>query len=87
MSLLPPDPPPRPIPEETTAEGPWGGPSFRYRGAEIHCLKGGHVCGLHLAGHPLDGKSFGAPGTIHPLIDLWLDEKRLPSHMRAAPKG
>jgi hypothetical protein len=87
MSLLPPDPAPPPMPEQTTAEGPWGGPSFRYRGAEIHCLKGGHVCGLRMEGHPLDGQTFGVPGSIYALVDLWLDEKRLPDYMRTLPKG
>ena len=31
--------------------------------------------------------TFGVAGTIAPLIDIWLDEGRLPAHMRAIPKG
>ncbi len=27
-------------PELTAAQGPWGGPVYSYRGAEIRCLKG-----------------------------------------------
>lgn len=73
--------------EQLTAEGPWGGPSYRYRDAEIRCLKGGHVCGLFLEGHPLHGKSFGVVGSVTPLVDLWLDEGRLPDYMRAVPRG
>ena len=26
------------------------GPTYRYRGARIECLKGGHVCGLFMDG-------------------------------------
>ena len=85
MSLLPPDPPERPIPEQITNAGPWGGPVYRYRGAEIRCMPGGHVCALYLDGHPLTGRSFGVVGTITPLVDIWLDEKRLPDYMRAVP--
>ena len=72
---------------ETAAKGAWGGPSYSYRGAEIRCLPGGHVCGLLMDGHPLDGLTFGVVGTITPLIDSWLDHGRLPAYMRAVPKG
>ena len=71
------DAPARPEPELTAAEGPWGGPVYSYRGAEIRCNKGGHVCGLFLEGHPLHGSAFGVPGTITPFIDLWVEEGRL----------
>ena len=77
------DAPPRPGPELVTAEGPWGGPVYRHRGAEIRCNKGGHVCGLFMEGHPLDGSTFGVVGTVTPLVDLWVEERRLPSYMRA----
>ena len=36
---------------------------------------------------PLHGLSFGVAGTITPLIDLSLDEGRLPYSMRAVPKA
>ena len=26
-------------------------------------------------------------GTVTPLVDLWLDERRLPGYMRAVPKS
>jgi hypothetical protein len=65
--------------EETTVTGPLGGPSCGYRGAVIDCMKGGHVCRLILDGHPLTGMSFGVAGTITPLVDLWLNEGRLPA--------
>lgn len=68
--------------EEVALEGPWGGPTYRYRGARIECLKGGHVCGLFMAGYPLSGSSFGAPGTITPLVDLWIEKQQLPGYMR-----
>ncbi len=74
-------------PELVTAEGPWGGPVYRYRGAEIRCNKGGHVCALFMEGHPCDGATFGVAGTITPLVDLWVEEGRLPRYMRAVPKG
>ena len=83
----PPDQPERPFPTETAAQGPWGGPVYSYRGAEIRCLPGGHVCGLLMESHPLHGHSFGAPGTITPLVDLWLDKRLLPEHMRIVPKA
>ena len=77
----------RPDPELTAAEGPWGGPVYSYRDAEIRCAKGGHVCALFMPDHPLDGMTFGAPGTITHLVDLWLRERRLPAHMRTVPKA
>ena len=49
-------------------------------------MKGAHVCGLHMPGHPLDGCTFGVVGAITPLVDIWLDEGRLPNYMRAVPK-
>jgi hypothetical protein len=58
----------------TAAEGPWGGPVYRYRGAEIRCLKGGHVCALLMEEHPLNGATFGVVGTVTPLVDLWIRE-------------
>ena len=73
----------RPEPEQTASPGPLGGPSYSYRGAVIDCQKGGHVCVLKMPDHPLHGRGFGALGTITPLVDLWLDERRLPSYMRA----
>jgi hypothetical protein len=75
-----------PEPDLVAAEGPWGGPVYTYRGAEIRCAKGGHVCALFMEGHPLHGQTFGVPGTIAGLIDHWVDERRLPDHMRAVPK-
>ena len=71
---------------ETAFEGQLGGPSYAYRGAVIDCLKGANVCRLTLDGHPLTGMTFGVAGTITPLVNLWLEEGRLPDHMRAAPK-
>ncbi len=76
----------RPEPELVAAEGPWGGPVFRYRGAEIRCLKGGHVYALLTPDHPLNGWTFGVPGTVTKVVDLWGEERRLPSYMRAVPK-
>ena len=81
------DAPARPEPELTAANGPWGGPVYRHRGAEIRCNKGGHVCGLFMEGHPLDGWSFGVLGTVTPLVDLWVEERRLPGYMKAVPKA
>ncbi len=81
------DTPARPEPELVAAEGPWGGPVYSYRGAEIRCLKGGHVCGLLMPDHPLDGATFGVPGTVTNLVDLWVEERRLPGYMRAVPKA
>ena len=85
-TLLPSDPD-RPQMVETATTGPLGDPSYAYRGAVIDCLKGGHVCRLVMPEHPLHGHSFGAAGTITPLVDLWLNEGRLPSYMRAVPKA
>jgi hypothetical protein len=90
MSLFVDEPPQaasRPGPEQTAAHGPLGGPSYTYRNAGIDCLKGGHVCLLRMASHPLDGRSFGVVGTITPLVDLWLDEGRLPNYMRLVGKA
>jgi hypothetical protein len=38
--------------------------------------------GCSWKGHPLDQLNFGVVGTITPLIDLWLEEARLPSYMQ-----
>ena len=80
-----PDTSPHPL-EQLAATSPWGGPSYRYRGTEIHCCPGGHVCGLVLRDHPLNDATFGVAGTIMPLMDVWLDEGRLPRHLRQKPK-
>jgi hypothetical protein len=40
----------------------------------------------HFGGYLLDDLSFGVVGTITPLVDLWLDGRRLPNYMRAVPK-
>ena len=79
------DAPARPQPELVTAEGPWGGPVYRYRGAEIRCNKGGYVYALLMEGDPCNGATFGVAGTVTPLVDLWVEEGRLPRYMRAAP--
>jgi hypothetical protein len=78
--------PARPEPEPVTAEGLWGGPVYHYRGAEIRCLKGGHVCALFMDDHPLNGWTFGVVGTVTPLVDLWVEERRLPDCMKAVPR-
>ena len=78
--------PARAKPKLVTAEGPWGGPVYRYRGAEIRCDKAGDVCGLFMEGHPLQGHTFGVVGTVTPLVDLWVDIRGLPEHMRLALK-
>ena len=78
--------PARPEPGLVTAEGPWGGPTYSYRGAEIRCAKSGQVCGLVMEGHPFDGATFGAVGTVTLLVDLWVDIRALPEHMRLALK-
>jgi hypothetical protein len=75
----------RPQLDETAATGPLSRLSYRYRGAVIDRQKGGYVCRLSMEAHPLHGPSFGVAGTITPLFDLWLDEGRLPRHMRAVP--
>ncbi len=36
--------------------------------------------------HPLHGATFGVVGTVTPLVDLWVEERRLPSYMRAVPR-
>lgn len=67
-----PDPAEPALLEQTAAAGSWGGPSYRYRGATIECLPGGHVCGFVMDGHPLSGRgTFGVVGTITPLVDFW----------------
>lgn len=87
MALFPDPPPPdfHPEPEQTSASGPFSGPSYRYRGAIIDCQKGGYICRLVMPDHPLHGRSFGVVGTITPLVDLWLNERRLPRHLRVVP--
>lgn len=71
--------------ETLESAGAWGGPVYRYGPATLRCLPGGHVCQLQMPGHPLDGRTFGSAGTIAPLVDLWVEERRLPVYMRAVP--
>ena len=89
MALFPDPPAPaaRPQPKQTASPGPLGGPSYSYRGTVIDCHEGGRVCILQMPDHPFHGRGFGAVGSITQLVDLWLDERRLPSLMRAVPKG
>ncbi len=77
----------RPEPELVAAEGPWGGPVYRYRGAEIRCAKGDHVCALLMEGHPFHGATFGTVGTVTLLVDLWIEGRLLPGHLCAMPKS
>ena len=35
-----------------------------------------------MAGQPINDHSFGALGTIAPLVDLWIEKQQLPSCMR-----
>ena len=81
------DPSDRSEPELTAAEGLWGGPVYSYRGAEIRCTKGGYVCALLMDEHPLNGHTFGVVGTITSLVDLWLDERRLPALVHKSADG
>lgn len=74
----------RPEPTPKTATGPLGGPSYEHRGATIDCQPGGYICRLRLPGCPLDGHTFGAPGTIPYLVDLWLDHQTLPPWIKSA---
>jgi hypothetical protein len=78
--------PARPVPQLTAAEGPSGSPVYRYRGAEIQCAKGDHACALLMEGHPFHGATFGAVGTVTLLVDLWIEGRLLPGHMRAVPR-
>ena len=78
--------PPSPDLELVAAEGPSGGPVHRYRGAEIRCAKGDHVCALLMEGHPFHGTTFGTVGTVTLLVDLWIEGRLLPSYMRAVLK-
>ncbi len=67
------EPPAPRMPEPACAAGPWGGPTYRHRGARIECMADGRVCGLFLDGHPFSGRTFGAVGVAAALVDLWLD--------------
>ncbi len=37
-----------------------------------------------MKGHPLHGMTFGVVGTITALVDLWVEERRLPDHRPAS---
>jgi hypothetical protein len=76
----------RPQPELVTAEVSSGGPVYRYRGAEIRCAQGDHVCALLMEGHPFHGATFGTVGTVTLLVDLWIEGRLLPGYMRAVPR-
>ena len=63
-----PDQPGPPSLRETASSGPWGGPVYTYRGAEIRCAKGGHVRALFMEAQPLKGATFGVVGAVTPLV-------------------
>jgi hypothetical protein len=81
-----PDPPEPPHLVQTAAQSPWGGSSYAYRGARVEYAPGGYVCGLFMPEHPLHGRNFRVVGTVTTLVDLWLEEGRLPDYIRAVPK-
>jgi hypothetical protein len=72
---------------EDRGAGPWGGPSYAYRGARIKYASGGHVCGLFMPEYPLHGCKVGVVGTVTTLVDLWTGTGRLPSYMRQGRKS
>ena len=80
------DAPARSEPELVAAEGPSGGPVYHYRGAEIRCAQGDHVCALLMEEHPFHSATFGTVGTVTLLVDLWIEGRLLPSYIRAVPK-
>lgn len=47
---------------------------------------GGLVCDLSIEARPPWLRQFRVPGTITPLIDIRLDQGRLPDHLRAVPR-
>ena len=52
-------------------------------------LEGGGVAELPVAEDGADrlhGTTFGALGAVTPLVDLWVEERRLPDHMSAVPR-
>ncbi len=42
---------------------------------------------LLMEGHPFHGATFGAVGTVTLLVDLWIEGRLLPGHIRAVPKA
>ncbi|MFC4170310.1 hypothetical protein [Teichococcus aestuarii] len=62
-------------------ETPNGWTACEHRGATIRC------CGVHnvllMPDHSYHGASFGQASFVETLIDLWLDERRLPQGYRA----
>jgi hypothetical protein len=40
-----------------------------------------------MEGDPCNGATFGVAGTVTPLVDLWVEEGRLPGYMRAVSKS
>ena len=44
------------------------------------------MCGLAMEGHPLHGWTLGVVGTVTPLVELWVDERRPRAYMKAVPR-
>jgi hypothetical protein len=64
----------------------WDGHTGRLFG---RCQAKSHKCGSapdDLGGHSFFGQTFGVVGAVTPLINLRLDEGRLPDHMKAVPE-
>ena len=85
VALIPDLPAPAARPERSAMVGPQGGPSYRYRGAIIHCRPDGQACTLLMPDNPFHRWGFGSVDVITPLIDLWLEEGRMPKYMRVTP--
>lgn len=58
--------------------GPLGGPIYSYQGVRIVANAPSAVSVLDWPEHPMHGMQKGAPATWLGIIDLWLEEKKLP---------
>ncbi|MDO9713790.1 hypothetical protein [Paracraurococcus lichenis] len=72
--------------EQLAATGPCGGPSYRYRDAEIRCFPGARVCSLIMPGHPLNGRTFSTLEMVADLVDAWLDREYVPAYIPSERK-
>jgi len=70
----------RPDPELRLVEssGPWGGPVYEYRGAQIWANAAATEWQLWIDDHPLRGLSLRRLSRAIELADAWIDRRALP---------
>ncbi len=66
------------VPTLIEQEGPWGGPRYNYRGAELWSDAAGRRWQVWIESHPLRGLSLPSRQRAMAIVDRWVDRGDLP---------